>query len=1163
MSRKPVTFQEILRRRQREDFVGRAEELQRFAQNLALAPEDPQRRFVFAVSGPGGVGKTSLLRRFRQLAEAHGALALWTSDSESDVPAVLGRLATQLEEQGLPPKRFLERYRVYRQRRQELEADPEAPQGFAGLLGASVARGGLQVLRSSVPFGGAIADLVDRETLARQAGDWTAYLVKKLGNRDEVRLVQGPIEVLAPLLVRDLEALGTRPLALFFDSYERTGPFLDSFLLDLLGGRFGELGPSVLFAIAGQEELDHNRWAPLEPVLARLRLEPFTEAEARSYLARHGVCHEETVEAILRLSGRLPLLVATLGAQHPAEPGRVDDPTDTAVDRFLKWIDDPKRRQLALDAALMRHFNRDLLAAVVPDPKEAEALFAWLRKVPFVYERSDGWAYHRVVREQMLRRKLRESPQGWAELHGRLAEIHEKLRQALSLAEEQGRRDASWQEHSLEALYHRLCQSPRANLDAALAALVAALGAPKGFARRCGEVLGQAGKDCQAPELVAWSERLAPGLAGWDQDLPEPATAMLGALLEHAGLPARARAEALGWRGQLEAEAGLLEEALADLTRAEHLDPDSPSHPLYRGAALMALERHAEALAELTRAAERAPEEPMAQALLGETLRRLQKPDAALAAFTRALQLEPRSAVLWSARGVVRWEQRRYQEALADFDESIELDPDNARAVALRGETWLRLGRNEEALADLSRAVELDPEDAGMRLFRGETLRRMDRLHEALADFSRAHELAPQSPEALLLLGETRQQLEQYEEALADFTLLFELDPEMARTAALRGATFRRLRRTAQSAPDFAGALELSPPEAFVLSLQGETYLRLGQLPEAVETFTRALELDPQDSFVLYRRAQAFLAQGDEARAQSDLGGALAVDPEHLQALTLRAGLLRRQRQFPQALADLDRARALAPADGSVAFLRGQLLFKVARYAEAADELSKAIALGELDPTARALRAASLRRLGRHREALPDLAQVLEERPCDVWLLVSRGEVQRRLGRTDEALGDLGRALQLDPANAWALVARGECLRQLNRLAEAEGDLSRAIELDPSWPRSFLLRAACRWQLGTRELALADLRAAREAILRRSANQAPGLRDGLLLALLDAAQPSSAAAKPSLPALSAADAAAVHDALEDCSTLLAICPENRRAQALRDALIQVAGTDAA
>ena len=287
------SFQDILKQRQQKSFVGREEQINLFRRNLELSPENDQRRFIFSVFGQGGVGKTTLLGQFRKIAEENNFVPALSNDEERSVSQVMARLALELEKLGHKLDKFSERYKVYRQKKQELESDPEAPQGFSAFLGQAVAKGGLK-LAKQVPVAGAAMDFVDADAFASQAGEWTSFVAKKLTNKDEVRLIQEPVEVLTPLFLKEIgEVADNYDIAFFFDTYERTDEFLDSWLLDIFDGRYGDIPANILFIIAGRQELDKNHWANYEGLIARFPLEPFTAEEAREYLARKGITDDQ------------------------------------------------------------------------------------------------------------------------------------------------------------------------------------------------------------------------------------------------------------------------------------------------------------------------------------------------------------------------------------------------------------------------------------------------------------------------------------------------------------------------------------------------------------------------------------------------------------------------------------------------------------------------------------------------------------------------------------------------------------------------------------------------------------------------------------------------------------------------------------------------------
>ncbi|MEH1975914.1 MAG: tetratricopeptide repeat protein [Nostoc sp.] len=736
---KPKSLQDILKQRQQSGFVGREDQVNQFRQNLALPLEDNRRRFLFNVWGQGGVGKSTLLRQFRKIADEAKIISAYIDEAEKTVPEVMGRLAEELERQGHKLTQFSDRYKVYRQKRHELETDPEAPQGFSAFVGKTMVKTGVRLARR-VPVGGAVFDFVDEDAFATQAGEWASYVAKKITNKDEVLLVQEPEEVLTPLFLQDILKIAEKTgVVLFFDTYERTGEFLDNWLREILEGRHGEVSLNILITIAGRQELDKNNWAPYEGLIVRFPLEQFTEEEAQQYLTRKGIRDNRIIEVILRLSGNLPLLVGMLADAHPNDPNQVVEPSSNAVERFLKWVDDPKRRQVALDAAIPRCLNQDVIAQLRGE-QEADELFTWLKETSFVNERTDGWAYHDVVKTQMLRHKRLSSPQGWAELHSKLAEYYDMLGKELQLEQVKTWRDQTWQSHKLNVLYHRLCQSPQKYLPVALNEFLAALKNQRTFAQYWATTMLQAGKDVDSAEVQRWGEQLANWLKTYEDKRYEAAAEMLTTLLRDASLENKWRAVALDWRSYIYSQSNQYSKALEDLTQAIKLVPEEVEYLTVRGITYCQMQRYQEALLDFNRVIELNPNYQWAIATRGIAYRLMKRYQEALQDLNRAIQLDPNDQWALAHRGVTYRFMQRYPESLQDLNRAIQIDPNYQWAIGSRGDTYRYMQRYDKALEDFNRAIELDGNYQWTPAtgFRGFIYQRMQRYHEAPQDLDRA-----------------------------------------------------------------------------------------------------------------------------------------------------------------------------------------------------------------------------------------------------------------------------------------------------------------------------------------------------------------------------------------------------------------------------------------
>ncbi|GAB4145142.1 MAG: tetratricopeptide repeat protein [Cyanobacteria bacterium J069] len=737
----PRSRQALLRQQKQAAFVGRHEIITQFRENVRRSPE--KWCFLYNLYGQGGVGKSTLSRQFRQIAEEAGFGTALTNDDQTSVPESLGELAAQLEQQGHRLSQFTERYRVYRQRKQELETDPDAPQGFSAFVGRTVAKAGLGLMKQ-VPGSGAVTPFLDEDSLVSQAGEWSAFVARKLSNKDEVELVQEPVNVLTPLFLQDLQKLAAnRNLLLLFDTYERTSEFLDRWLREVLEGKYGELPWNVMLVVAGRDALDRNRWADYENAIARISLEPFTEAEATQYLQNQGVTNPQVIEVILRLSGRLPLLVSMLAAQSPNDPSQIGDPSGTAVERFLQWVDDPKRRQVALDAALPRLLNQDILSVLVEEA-DAAALFGWLKTMSFVEERSSGWVYHDIVRGQMLQHNRLTSPQHWAKRHRNLADYFEQQKAPHQTDDERHWTDPLWQQPALNALYHRLCESVPAYLPTAINQFLVALKNNYSFAEEWAAIIAAAEQATAFPGSSCWGDRLVNGLCAYGENRYDETLGLFNQLLDYPSLELQWRPVAYSWREETYRLMERYEEALKDFTQAIELNPKWAWAIASRGQTYQAMERYEEALVDFTQAIELNPKYVWAIASRGQTYRAMERYEEALTDFNQAVELDPKADWAIACRGQTYREMERYQEALADFTQAIELDPKYEWAISRRAEIYGLLKSYGQACEDYSRAIELDPENDWHPCCRGLMYLAINQAALAKPDLERAIQLAQQ-----------------------------------------------------------------------------------------------------------------------------------------------------------------------------------------------------------------------------------------------------------------------------------------------------------------------------------------------------------------------------------------------------------------------------------
>jgi tetratricopeptide (TPR) repeat protein/tRNA A-37 threonylcarbamoyl transferase component Bud32 len=306
-------------------------------------------------------------------------------------------------------------------------------------------------------------------------------------------------------------------------------------------------------------------------------------------------------------------------------------------------------------------------------------------------------------------------------------------------------------------------------------------------------------------------------------------------------------------RGQLWLYEEEGDKAMADLTRAIELDPDSGEAYFWRGAAAnYPLEDYEQAYADLSKAIELAPDLHQAYLMRGQILHwHRDAADAALADFSKYVELAPEDPSGYYARGEVYLDSLGdYESAVAEFTRAIELDPTDGTLYRLRAWAFMQQRDLDAAIDDLSSAIDLGP-TSDLYLTRGMAYYYSGQYEEALADMDKALLIGDSYPGAahhgkgwvyyamgryeeavqayteasqdnwedyawpffedshwLLDRGIAYRALGQYEQALADHEALVDLWDSWFRGYYERGLTYRLLGREEEAMADLRQALE-------------------------------------------------------------------------------------------------------------------------------------------------------------------------------------------------------------------------------------------------------------------------------------------------------------------------------------------------------------------
>ena len=456
-----------------DSFVGREKQINTFLDNLKLGVDHNSFKNIFNISGAGGMGKTTLVKKYEEYALEHGMKTVYVDFEDTNlypVPSVMDYIADQLEDSKKSFKPFSKKYKDYFEKKSKFSSQLNPNSTMVESIASDTVKLGMSAAAELIPGGGIVKDFLPVDTMAEGTGKLVNLAWSKFGNNDDVELVLQPQKILSPMWLEGLyDFTENNSVCLIFDNYETSNPKFDIWLEKLMAFEFGEDVPyNLLILISGRKSLDASRWSKHKDLMRRITLHPFSDAEAIQYLNDNGITDKKTVTKILEISGNLPVFLSLFVLENSTEViDHASLPTEKVVKHFLRRIENPRKREIARLGAIPRYLNLDITRRLLKDPKpsESQRLYDWLKQ-SIVQKRGGKWTYHPIIRQQMINFIQEDSNEDWTRINLAIADYYDSLGNALGFNDDkEARKSDKWLEYRLEYHYHSLCAHRHGHLS--------------------------------------------------------------------------------------------------------------------------------------------------------------------------------------------------------------------------------------------------------------------------------------------------------------------------------------------------------------------------------------------------------------------------------------------------------------------------------------------------------------------------------------------------------------------------------------------------------------------------------------------------------------------------------------------------------------------------
>lgn len=413
-----VNFEDILKRFSDIEFVDRRTEVKLFRRMISRGGIEPR---ILAVTGVGGIGKSTLLKIFSSICELSHipCFRVDCRDSKS-VLDVARSIVFQSSESKMRTSPLYDLNRSLKKLESILNQINKLRIQNGSEEGEFLTSLTKNILKSFVPLSIPVVDSIKENDIPDKL--LKKYTISKL-NQKNLELLYNAERVFTENLISGFNGIAHEShCVIMFDTFEMAGD-LEIWLREQC---MPHLNENIVVVISGRKRLG-SEWERWRPIINEVELLSFSDKYTRIYLANRGIKESHLVKKLFDFTSGHPMCLAiSVDLYKKRKSIRVGEwgeelkylVVDSLIERVMNQIKDEAIKEFLVTCSVVRYVNIDIAETLLKDSSfRIDQVYELVKSFSFVYPHKFGITFHDTVREYLREDLKRHSPSRFVRLN--------------------------------------------------------------------------------------------------------------------------------------------------------------------------------------------------------------------------------------------------------------------------------------------------------------------------------------------------------------------------------------------------------------------------------------------------------------------------------------------------------------------------------------------------------------------------------------------------------------------------------------------------------------------------------------------------------------------------------------------------------------------------